>query len=1059
MKNIRLLSTSSLGSALILGFAVTMATPAFAQDDSQPPSVAPIAGEDEQTSTNADGSPREGSEPITVTGSRIRRVGYDTLEPGTTVSAEYLETRGLTNVADALNEQPSFGVGITPEGGQSSFGVGQNFVNRFGLGSNRTLTLINGRRSVGSNATTVFGPAAPGQQVDLNIVPSELVDRIENVAIGGAPAYGSDAIAGTVNVILKSDFQGLLVSGTTGITERGDNFRVNGTVIGGTSFAGGRGNVTVALTYDRSEGVPAIQRPRYQRSVVSGTNPLAGSGSATIPGRSPSTDGRVNPGVPFNTGNTDGIPNSVYIENGRIWSLTFGGLLLPATGGFTDATGRTPGFGAGGNTRVQFDRQGNLVPFDSGFPFGAQNASGGQGVLLNETLSLLADLDRYTANLLSRYQVTDNITAFVEGTYYRADSLEIVDQPIYNATLFGGTSSPLIFSATDPRLTAQARAQLATLGVTDFRLSRASRDIVENNARSRQELYRVVGGLEGEFQIGGYDFFWEASANHGRSKGSFLQNVLNQQRFVNAINVRLNAQGQIVCDPAPARNVAPGGVNPVVDSQCVPLDVFGEGRASAAALSYVTDVAGSVAIIEQDLFNVNAGGSLFDLWGAGQIAFVLGYEHRNERGQFTPDEFSQRGLDRRVPILPNGGKYNTDEIFGEILLPLVSPSNNIPIIHRLELEGRARYVDNTVNGGFWTYTAGGRYQPVPDITFRGNYTRSLRAPALVELFTPITPVFNFFPDPCDSTQITSGPSPATRQQNCQAFFTAYGFTPAQAAAFQSTARVATIPQVTGGDPNLANEEARSYTFGVVLQPRFLPRFRAAIDWNRILITGNIASLTPADIASGCYDNPDFDTADVDNANSFCSRFTRIRGGPNNGQLVNDAAAPGVRSGYVNGAFIRFEGLTAEAGYNFPLDGLGIAGGRLDVNGSFFYLHTLEQSNNAVNVDPIAGEIGAPRYAGQINVGYSQGAVGLDLSANYTGKAEFNQLNTVETQDILEIDDQWLFNLGISVQFRRDSFFRIAVTNLFDTQPPFPINGQGTYDTLLRRYAVSVDLRF
>lgn len=127
-----------------------------------------------------------GTAPIVVTGSRIPRVGFDTLEPASVVSSEYLETRGLTNVADALNEIPGFGVGVNPDGNQAGFGVGQNFVSRFGLGSARTLTLVNGRRFVSTNAPSIFGNT-PGQQVDLNVIPSELVDRIENVAIGGAP--------------------------------------------------------------------------------------------------------------------------------------------------------------------------------------------------------------------------------------------------------------------------------------------------------------------------------------------------------------------------------------------------------------------------------------------------------------------------------------------------------------------------------------------------------------------------------------------------------------------------------------------------------------------------------------------------------------------------------------------------------------------------------------------------------------------------------------------------------------------------------------------------------
>jgi outer membrane receptor for ferrienterochelin and colicin len=200
--------------ATAIAVALSGFTPTLVQAQAIPAPAADDAGKKDEEAKELDA--------ITVTGSRIRRAGFDTLEPAIVVSEEYLKDRGLTNVADALNEIPGFGVGVTPEGGQSGFGVAVNFVNRFGLGSNRTLTLVNGRRYVSSNSPTIFGPAGPGQQVDLNVVPSLLVDRIENVAIGGAPTYGSDAIAGVVNVILKKDFEGLETTATYGITDRGD---------------------------------------------------------------------------------------------------------------------------------------------------------------------------------------------------------------------------------------------------------------------------------------------------------------------------------------------------------------------------------------------------------------------------------------------------------------------------------------------------------------------------------------------------------------------------------------------------------------------------------------------------------------------------------------------------------------------------------------------------------------------------------------------------------------------------------------------------------------------
>lgn len=1001
----------------------------------------------------------EAGETIIVTGSRIRRAGFDTLEPATVISEAYLDSRGLTNIADALNETPGFGVGVNPDGGQSSFGVGQNFVNRFGLGSARTLTLVNGRRFVSTNAPSLFGNT-PGLQVDLNVIPSRLVDRIENIAIGGAATYGSDAIAGVVNVILKRDFQGIDVSLRSGITERGDNPRYNASLIVGQNFGGGRGNITAAVSYDRAEGVLSIDRQRFREGILTGTNPTAGTGAA-FAGRTPANDGRLNPNVPFNTGNADGIPNSVYIRNGRIFSLTEGGVLLPLASANPTSPNVTPagfprGFGAN-NTLLQFNPNGELVPFNPGTPFGPQNASGGDGFFLNETLPITATLERYTANLNARYEVADRVNMFVESTYYRADALELIDQPIFNATLFGGVSAPLTFSATDPRLTPQARATLAANNVTDFRLSRASRDIINNNASARTEVFRVVGGFEGDFDFAGRTFNFEVSGNYGRSFSKFFQSVLNQQRFVNAINATTNAAGQIVCNPTPTRNAAPGTLAPVADPNCVPLDVFGARRSSPAALAYVTDRTTARATLEQIVFNANVGGDLFSLW-AGPVAANIGYEHRVERGDFNPDTFQRTGLGRAVPIGANKGEFNTDEVFGEISIPLASPDNEIPLVRSLIAEGKVRYVDNTVNGGFTAYTLGGLYSPVRGVQFRGNFTRSLRAPSLVELFTPQSPAFNTFPDPCDQINIASGPNPAVRQRNCAAFYQSYGIAPGT---FNSTARVATIPVLSGGDPDLANEAANSYTFGVVLQPAFIPRFRLAVDWNRVKVRGNIASLTPANIAEGCYDNPNFDTANPDAGNAFCTLFTRVRGGANNGQLVNDPANPGLRAVFVNGAYIQFKGLTAEVDYNFTLESLGMEDITIDLGGSLFYLDDLQSSNNGVTINPDDGELFNPRYTAQLNLGFTKGNFGLDLQGNYQSGVEFNRTNTVETQDILKLGEYWLFNLSTSYKLRENSFFRFSVSNLFDVDAPFPIagGGLGAYDYLGRRYTVGVDIRF
>lgn len=990
-------------------------------------------------------------EPITVTGTRIKRAGFDTLEPAIVVSQEYIKDRGLTNVADALNEIPGFGVGITPEGGQSGFGVAVNFVNRFGLGSNRTLTLVNGRRYVSSNAPTIFGPAGPGLQVDLNVVPSLLVDRVENVAIGGAPTYGSDAIAGVVNVILKRDFEGLDTTATYGITEEGDAERYNIAALYGVNFNDGAGNFNISATWDKQEGALATERDRFRQGLAFSVNPLA-SQVASQTGRTPLNDGRVFP-TPFNTGNGDGIPNSVLIRNARLFTLTGGGLLFPATGGFYNANGTLRGFGTAGTTYYQFDSAGNLVPYNPGVPFGTQNASGGDGFFLNETVQLTSDLERKTLYSSGRYYFTDAIEGFYEASYYNSEALELIDQSIYNVNLFGGLSGPITFPVSYAQLSDQARGILTGLGQTSFRVSRASRDLVNNNGRGETDVYRGVVGLMGSFDAFDRNFNWEVSANWGRNDSTFFATVLNQQNFVNSLHVVRNAAGQLVCSPTAVPGVivpnASGAAStPVADPNCVPLDIFGEGRPSQAARNYVTGITITDSVLQQRVFNANLGGTAFEL-PTGPLDFNVGFEHRVEKGEFSPNDFQVRGLGRAVPILGNSGEFDTDEWFAETVIPLVKADWEIPGLNRFDLTGKFRNVDNTVNGSFDTYTYGFQYRPVEDVEIRGNRTTSLRAPSIVELFTPISNIFTFVPDPCDTRNVNGGTRPTVRQANCAAFYRQYNLNPNN---FTSIAVGATIPGTSSGDPNLLNEEAKSETIGIVVQPSFVPGLRMAIDYYKIEIDNVIANLAAADIATGCFDNTSFDATDVNNANSFCQRIIRSA----DGQITT------VRTGFVNGGFLDFRGQSLDLQYTRDLTEFDIGlKGRLDLSANLFRLRNLENSNNNVVTTFNVNTQGNPKRQYQYGVQYTLDDFSVGAQANYQSGVELvlDQFRTGDSQDLTRLESQWTYNANFTYAITDDILVNLAVTNLTDEEPPFPVGGLAVYDTLGRRYSLTLDWRF
>lgn len=1012
---------------------------------------------------NADGSEEEGT--IVVTGSRIRRPNFDTLEPITTVTGEYIETRGLTNVADALNELPTVRGSVTPDGAQSTFGVGVNFINSFGLSTNRTLSLINGRRVVSSNPPTIFGPAAPGLQVDLNIIPTILTERVDNLSVGGAPTYGSDAIAGVVNVILKTRYDGIQVAATTGVSDRGDNFRYNLSGVIGQNFFDGRANITASVAYDKTEGVLASQRERSRAGLFSVANPSAEVAARLGPaGRTPANDGRFNPNVGFNESGTDGVPGSVLITNRRINVLTRGGLIFggPLGVNLPSGTPGVPGSAASNPNATQFDINGNLVPFNIGtrFTTGGIDVSGGDGFSLLPFGQITSDLERLTTNLFFNFDITDNVRFFAEGTYYNAKATELTRQPTYNAVIFGGQSGGLTFRSDNPLLTDQARAALLAAGVTNFTLSRAGDDIVLTNPTSKTDLYRLVGGLAGDFQLGGRDFNWEISANFGRSDSSFLQSTLNQQRFANAVNVARNASGQIVCTTAPTRNGGTGfaapGSTPIADPNCVPLNLFGLGVSSAAARAYVTQDTVARTRLDQLVLNANLGGSLFDLWNAGPIGFNIGAEYRKETGVFTPDPFQQAGLGRAVAIPAVQGDFNIKEAFGEVLVPLISPSNDFPIIHRAEIVGRGRYVDNSITGQFFAWTAGGVFAPIRDIEFRGNYTRSFRAPSITELFSPQQNIFNFVPDLCTPAARTQGPDPATRTRNCQAFLAAFpNATPLDAAS-------GSVPGLTGGNPNLDNEKANSFTYGVIVRPRFLSRFSASADYISIKIASPIASLNASQIANACFDNPNFNTSDPANGNAFCSLIRRFPAGSINpdtgrdrgGQVDSTTANPGVRGGFVNGVAIDFSGIQFGLNYAMPLSGIGVPG-NITVNGSALNIRRRLTNITGVSPSQEQGLAGDPKWAAQANVYYDADDWGTYVSFNYEGPSIPVLNPTRDNNEFIRYPAEWLINTGVYFDIDERTRFTLSVTNLFDNIGTIP----RTIDALGRRYSASFRTRF
>ena len=721
---VRLLASTALRTSAIAAGLIAVASPAYAQTETPPQAdqaqaTDPVV-ETAQNDTQAADQTGSGGEGIVVVGSRIPRPNYDTIQPTTVLGSAAIEQRGFVNAADALNELPQFGIpGSSPVGsGQGgTFGSGQSFVDFLGLGSQRTLVLVNGFRFVSSNSASIFGPTAAGGQVDIGLINTKLIDRIETITIGGAPIYGSDAIAGTINIVLKSDYQGIDIDAQDGFAQRGDapNYRFR--LLAGQNFADGRGNVTLSAEYNKGGGLTYLDRAVTRNSYFYAD---------------------CNPGSQFN--------QCLYPDGARVHATPPGGVPL-----VFDIFGLTPlqleqfgipapvGPTLADGTPLFFDPNGNLIPQIPGVnPGGPDNfsffSSGGNGFnYIRDTSNLLTKTQRWNANLIGHFDITPNIRLFGEGWYAHTKGTNLVTQPEYNSGAFCAATDlgvpsncgNMVLSINNPFLTPDQRALIQDAidnGFSDqnvfgneqdyFYLSRANTDFASNRATSTDDIYRVVLGLDGKFDLLAGRWKWEIVGNRGVAKSKGHATAVNTQNLYNALDAVLDGNGNIICRP--------GYVNspfPTLSSTCAPLNVFGSGRASQEAIDYILSNTDRKATNKQFVVTADVAGPLFKLPG-GDLSIAFGAEHRAESVNDDPGGFfhgpdadptvDENGdgdpandavsYGQSTPSVPVKGKYHTNELFAELDASIIGPSNNIPFINSLSAQVAARLVDHSIAG-------------------------------------------------------------------------------------------------------------------------------------------------------------------------------------------------------------------------------------------------------------------------------------------------------------------------------------------------------------------------
>lgn len=639
---------------------------------------------------------------IVVTGTRLPVTGFATPTPVTVVGEVDLQRQGVASVADMLNTLPSFRPQSTPATvGIFSSNAGANLADLRGLGAQRTLVLVNGRRFV---ASTIAGSGnSPSGSVDLNLIPTALIERSEVVTGGASAAYGSDAVAGVVNVILNTDLDGVRGSLQYGISQEDDNRELYATLAGGTDFAGDRGHVVFGAEYSNNKGVgDCYTRDWCAESYNTISNP---------------------------TPQTNGLARTILLPNARTATSSFNGLI-------------TSGVLRG----IEFRPDGSYFNHDYGtyyatgpaYSNGGLFQSGGGADPVNgfyNNFPLVAPVERFSSMMHAKYQATDSVQLFMEASYGRADAETI------------GASSRNTGNITIQRdnayLPAALRSQLVAANQTSFSFGRVSNDIGPPVAEVSRETYRVVTGARGDLSD---DWQWDAYYQYGRT--NYEQETRNTQitdnfaRAVDAVDQGLFqngvANGNIVC-----RTTLTQPTNPLV-AGCKPLNLFGQNRFSPEAVAYAYGTAWQHTHLIQQVGSVNLQGSVVEL-PAGPLSFATGAEYRVESvaGSTDPISSALRFITSSGQSIA-GPNTKVKEGYAELGVPLLK---SVPLAESLSINGGVRLTDYSTSGSVWSWKAGLSWEPVDFLRFRGTRSRDIRAPNFFELYAPASTSFQLLTDP------------------------------------------------------------------------------------------------------------------------------------------------------------------------------------------------------------------------------------------------------------------------------------------------------------------------
>ena len=499
------------------------------------------------------------------------------------------------------------------------------------------------------------------------------------------------------------------------------------------------------------------------------------------------------------------------------------------------------------------------------------------------------------------------------------------------------------------------------------------------------------------------------------------------------------------------------------DPACAPINPFGNGNVSQAARDYVNAELGQDFTNDQYDLLATLGGTLFVLPG-GDLGFSLAYEHRDEHADFVPLPANQQGLTGTGSVtLPQSGGYNTDEFSAEVRVPIFGGDFTLPAVEALELTAAFRHVDNSIAGTEDLWAVGGRWQVVRDIALRASFSRNFRAPTLTQLLAPsATALGAIAVDPCVADRITSGPNPTQRRASCLALFQAnpgYGvFADSSNAGASAESRLATFQDpaenfpraqiTTGGNPDLRNELSETFTYGIVIQPRFIPGLTITADRIEVDLEDGLSAFTTQNFAEACYDNAD-PPAEV------CDAFTRLASP--NGVDPGGTIITG-RTTTFNAGVVRFRGEVYNVNYIVPLESIFGGGnlGRLELAAEATHTSLLTTSVTGTTFNRTDNTVAQPDWVARFDARYQRGPARFTYQIVYLDNVKANGTATIENNPNPRLDANWTHNASLEYDFG-GLRLRAGVTNIFDTPPSYPNIAYG--DILGRQYYVGARVRF